>query len=98
MRGSFAALRTTSINYLFHQAVRKQDDQIKRYQAREYKIWRSSEMVLNLPAKGRRTGSLARCGSIHFFKRPIRRWFKALALRSSRVRGLRGTHIRSVRL
>ena len=30
-------------------------------------------------AKGPRSGSRARCGSIHFFKHLIRHWFKAPA-------------------
>ena len=52
----------------------------------------------NLPLRDRQSGSLARYVSIRFFRRLIRRWFKALASHSNRVRGLRGIHIRLVRL
>jgi len=48
--------------------------------------------------RGRQSGSLARCGSIRFFRHPIRHGLRTPAERLSPARGPHGTPIRSARL
>jgi hypothetical protein len=55
--------------------------------------WKSREVARNLPSRGRQSGSLARCVSIRFFRRPIRQLFKVPALPLNRVHVPLGTRI-----
>jgi acetyl esterase/lipase len=50
-----------------------------RVQLKEFRKWRSKELVRKLPPRVRQSGSLARYGSIRFSRHPIRHWFKAPA-------------------
>lgn len=46
-------------------------------QLKEFRIWRSNELALNLQSEARQTGSLGLCGSIRCFRSPSRHSFKA---------------------
>jgi hypothetical protein len=50
-----------------------------RVRLKEFRKWRSKELVHKLPPTVRQSGSLARYGSIRFSRHPIRHWFKAPA-------------------
>ena len=73
------------------------DDRPLSDHAKEFRNGHQKKLARSLPARDRQSGSPARCGSIRFFRRPIRRWFKAPASLSSRARGPHGIPTRSVR-
>src|SRR5437588_82999 len=78
--------------------LRTAEESIESRGAGETKPWKSKELARNLRPRGRQSGSRARCASIRFFRRLIRRSFKAPASRLTRARERRGIRIRSARL